>query len=183
MTTSDWTISDLAAAKTTAIADDLFFEVAPPDTRQRFLTFALGDQNTVFLALEHSTEIIPVKVAKISPVPAMSKSIMGIYNWRSELLWLVDLNHLTGFSSPLTPPRYTDTVMAVVVCCQNQWLGLVVDHVEDITLHDPDQLQGIQSGIFPSLLEPFLLGYFPGHGAVIDVGAIAHHPLWKQHEA
>ena len=59
-------------------------------------------------------------------------------------------------------------------------LGLVVQHVNDIELHDLQQLQPAAPGLFPPRLLPFILGSLPGENStVLDVNAIAQCPLWQ----
>lgn len=154
----------------------------PPETRQRLLRFPLGIEDSALLPLEQITEIFRLNVAEILPVPEMPSQVLGICNWRGEMIWLIDLNYLVGCpplfrqQSLLVPP----TVMVVQV--QGQSVGLVVQQVNDIELHDLQQLQPVAPGLFPAKLLPFVLGALRGdNGTVLDVIAIAQYPLWQRH--
>jgi positive phototaxis protein PixI len=70
----------------------------------------------------------------------------------------------------------------MVVQVQGQSVGLVVQQVNDIELHDLQQLQPVAPGLFPPKLLPFVLGALRGdNGTVLDVIAIAQYPLWQSH--
>ncbi len=167
------------SALTTSL-DLLTSEPLPPETRQRLLRFPLGAEDSALLPLEQITEIFRVDVGEILLVPEMPSCVMGICNWRGEMLWLIDLNHLVGYPRlslrALTPP------MAMVVQVDCATVGLVVQQVKDIELHDLQKLQPAITGLFPPRLLPFVLGALPGGSdTVLNVTAITQSPLWQIH--
>lgn len=151
----------------------------PTETCQRLLRFPLGLQDSALLPLEQIAEILRVNLAEILPVPEMPDCILGICNWRGEMLWLVDLNHLVGFV-PLSSTAVSPIAMVVQV--NDQPVGLVVQQVNDIELHELEKLQPAAAGLFPAKLLPFVLGTLPGgSGTVLDATAITLSPLWQIH--
>lgn len=156
-------------------------EPLPPETRQRLLRFPLDEQSSALLPLEQIAEIIRVNVMEIMPVPEMPSCIFGISNWRGEMLWLVDLNYLLG-GLPMSQGRQIlASSVAMVIQVQSQFLGLVVQQVNDIELHELKQLQPATIGLFPPKLLPFVLGALPGgNGTVLDVTAISQCSLWQK---
>ncbi|HBL14065.1 MAG TPA: chemotaxis protein [Cyanobacteria bacterium UBA11162] len=183
--------------------DPLSLEPLPPETGERLLRFPLGSKDTALLPLEQIAEIIRVNGGEILPVPEMPTCVLGICNWRGEMLWLIDLNHLMGYPSLSLQGSFSPMAMVIQVNHQLQgmgseeWgvesgvddkliphnqqsLGLVVQHVNDIELHDLHQLQPAAPGLFPPRLLPFILGSLPGENStVLDVNAIAQCPLWQ----
>lgn len=152
-------------------------EPLPPETRQRLLRFPCWEESAL-LPLEQITEIIRLNVTEILPVPEMPSCVLGICNWRGEMLWLVDLNHLVGGTSIALAA--TVTPVAMVIQVNEQAVGLVVSQVHDIELHDLQQLQPAVTGLFPSQLLPFVKGsLLGGSGIVLDVTAISQCPLWE----
>jgi positive phototaxis protein PixI len=146
----------------------------------RLLRFPLGSQDSALLPLEQITEILPLEVEEILPIPEMPSCVLGIGNWRGQMLWLVDLNHLAG-CSPLYL-RMGKSLLALVVEVNGQSVGLVVEKVNDIESHDLQQLVPPTTGLFPAKLLPFILGYLPGEvGIILNITAIAQYPLWKIH--
>lgn len=156
-------------------------EPLPPETRQRLLRFPCLEESAL-LPLEEITEIIRLNVTEILPVPEMPNCVVGICNWRGEMLWLVDLNHLIGGKS-MTLTTAANPV-AMVIQVNEQAVGLVVSQVHDIELHDLQQLQPAVAGLFPTQILPFVKGaLLEGKGIVLDVNAISQCPLWQIHRA
>lgn len=149
---------------------------------QKFLRFALGSHDKGLLPLDAIAEVINVTVADILPVPEMPSCVLGIYNWRGKMLWLVDLNHLVDYRPLLQPGTTLESVMAMVIQMNGQSIGLVVQLVKDIELHDATQLQKAPVGLFPPRLLSFVKGYLlNADGLVFDTEAIARCPMWQVH--
>ncbi|MGQ4650078.1 chemotaxis protein CheW [Lyngbya aestuarii] len=171
-------VTSLDFALTATDPDFLTLEPLPPETRQRLLRFPLGRQESALLPLEQITEVISVELTQILPVPAMSNCVLGICNWRGEMLWLVDLNHLVGCPPLFKLLRVAVSPVAMVIQVNQQHVGLVVQQVNDIELHELQQLQTAASGLFPPKLMPFVLGVLPENGSpVLDVAAVASSRL------
>jgi positive phototaxis protein PixI len=161
-----------------ASLDALGLDPLPPETNlSKLLRFPLGVQESALLPLEQIAEIIQVNLAEILPVPEMPSCVLGICNWRTEMLWLLDLNHLVGYPS-LTA---AGTPVAIVVTVNEYAVGLVVKQVDDIELHDLQQLQRSAPGLFPPKLLPFVLGALPNGSTVLDVTGITQYHLWQIH--
>ena len=162
--------------------ETLTSEQLPPQKGQRLLRFPLANDSAL-LPLEQIEEIIGVNLTQILPGPEMPSCVLGIANWRGEMLWFVDLNHLIGFPSLLEHKQVLKPPVAIVIEVNDQNLGLVVQQVNDIELHDLQQLRTTAPGLFPAKLMPFVLGTLPGvNGFVLDFVAITQCPLWKIHQ-
>ena len=61
------------------------------------MQFQLNYNTRALLPAENVTEIITISEREILPVPQMPDCVMGIYSWRSEILWIIDLRNLLGF--------------------------------------------------------------------------------------
>lgn len=154
----------------------------PPETGERLLRFPLSLNDSALLPLEQIAEIIRVNVADILPVPEMPGCVLGICNWRGTMLWLVDLNHLLGYPPLTQQTKGWVTPMAMVVQANDRAIGLVVERVNDIELHELAQIQSATPGLFAPNLLPFVLGALPGgKGLVLDVTAITQGLLWQTH--
>jgi positive phototaxis protein PixI len=176
----------LDLALTTIGLDELAFDrlIANPspieETRQRLLCFPLGERDSALLALEHIAQVFRIEVVEILPIPEMSDCVLGIGNWQGEMLWLVDLPAFAGYPS-LVKQQVPESLIVIVIQVNDKTLGLVVQQVNDVELHDLQQIQPATIGLFlPSFL-PFVLGTLPGSShAVLDVNAIASYTLWQQ---
>ena len=176
-------LTSLDSALTAASLDLLTLdEPLPTEICHRLLRFPLGSQDSVLLPLEQIAEIFRVNIADILPVPDMPDCVLGICNWRGEMLWLIDLNHLVNCLPLSSLEPVLISPMAMVVQANDQSLGLVVQQVNDIELHNLDQLQPAAPGLFSPGLMPFVRGSLPkGTGTVLDVTAITESPLWQKH--
>ncbi len=139
--------------------------VAATNTDEQFLRLHLMPDTKVLLPIKQVTEVITIPVGQIVPIPHMPACVMGVYNWRGEVLWMVDLGHLGGLL-----PYYQQTMRmahtAVVLkgndktsMQKNQTLGLVVDRVEDVEWCDPNLIQPLPLSPITSDLEALLRGY------------------------
>lgn len=157
-------------------------EPLPADTRQQLLRFSLG-QDSALLPLEQIVEIVQVNVVDILPVPETPDCVWGVCSWQGQLLWAIDLDALVGYSPLLQSEQFQQeltSLVVLVVQLDNQLLGLGVQCVGEIELHELQMLQPSSPGLFPPKLQPFVLGALPEcKGAVLDVTAIVQCPLWQ----
>ncbi|MBT9317900.1 chemotaxis protein CheW [Leptothoe spongobia] len=162
-------------------ADPLGLSPMPEDTRQRFLRFKLFGGNGVLLPLQDITEVKQLATTDILPVPEFPSSILGVCNWRGEILWLVDLNALLDDRPLWTQVPLLDQPMVIVVQSAQQSMGLVVEQVDDIELIAPESIHVQTDDLCSPTLAPYVTGYLPDHqGIVLDpvamVGALLQGP-------
>jgi positive phototaxis protein PixI len=128
---------------------------------RKFLQFQLGESDHALLEAELVTEIIIVPKKEVLPVPQMIYSILGVYSWRSEMLWLLDLENLLGYPPPLSASTSdAGNLLVMVVQYQGQSLGLVVPKVDSIVQQNTEEFKSASSELFPEDLINFLCGYF-----------------------
>ncbi|MGB0561901.1 MAG: chemotaxis protein CheW [Spirulinaceae cyanobacterium] len=134
------------------------------EPEQKYLSFTLGIANPGLLAVEAIQEILYIQLRQILPVPELSAAVVGLHNWRGEMLWLVDLNHLLGLGgldvATMTP------VNVLVLRWNNRTLGLMVKSVGEILPYPPEQLQA-PTGLFNPSLEPFIAGYHQESSSIV----------------
>lgn len=155
---------------------------ASPEVGEKFLRFQLGADGIALLPLSLIKQVMQVSVAEILPVPQMPGSVLGIYNWRGEMLWLVDIGQLLGF-----PPLVgADTVMAIAIQVNDKSLGLVVQQINDIEWHNLQQMNMPSIGLFSPEILPYLQGYLMGANQevlmILNASALAQAPLWQLHK-
>jgi positive phototaxis protein PixI len=155
------------------------------DTEQKFLSFNLGAKDTAVISLEHITEVMQVSLAEICGVPQMPSSVLGIYNWRGEMLWLVDVEEMLGYSPLLYSANMLSKMMAIVVQIDGKSLGLLVRQLMDIESLDSQQIKPTSGELFSPEISSFLQGYFinPAEELIItlDAAAILQSPMWAIH--
>jgi positive phototaxis protein PixI len=123
---------------------------------QKFLQFQLEEGERALINAAIAPEIRLVEANDILPVPQLPEWALGVYAWRDEMLWLVDLSCLLGFSSLVWDGKN----YAIVVEIEKRAIGLVVSGVQGIEDRDLQQLQTPSEDVFSPRLMPFLAGYF-----------------------
>jgi positive phototaxis protein PixI len=138
------------------------------DHREQFLRFDIVPDATALLPIEQIAEVLSVQVAQITPIPHMPPWVMGIHNWRGEILWMIDLGHLCGFT-PWYQKRMTRSTYEAIVLQihdrtrttphpKGQSLGLIVEHIDDSEWCDPSVIQALPKAMVNSEFERFLCG-------------------------
>ena len=155
----------------------------PPTEEEQFLRLLLLPDTTLALPVRYLLEVLTVPVQQVVPIPHLPPWVMGVHNWRGEILWMVDLGHLLGLT-----PWYQQTVnrsefSAIVLHhraansrSDRRLLGLVVHEVDDMEWCNPKDIKSLPpSAISPGMV-PFVQGccWKPDGGmlTVIDGAAI-----------
>jgi positive phototaxis protein PixI len=165
---------ELANSLNTLILDPL-----PPETRQRSLRLALGEQDSAIVPLDQITEIFNLEMTKILPVPELAPWVLGICNWRGEMLWVIDFCIFWGHESVQLNP-VSPFLFVMVVQVNHHSIGVGVPHIGDVEFHDLQRLQPVPPGLFSPGLLPLIAGLLPeDNGVVLNLKAIVDCPLWK----
>lgn len=142
---------------------------------QQFLRFHLVPDTTALLPVRQVTEVLTIPTAQVVPIPHTPAWVMGVYNWRGEILWMVDLGHLVGLAPLYQQAISRSTYTAIVIHEAEQtlsrqrtgsqmtgkkMLGLVVNRVEDMEWCNPDLIQSPPVSTVTPELVPFLRGYW-----------------------
>jgi positive phototaxis protein PixI len=155
------------------------------DTNQKFLSFNLGVRDQAVISLEQITEVLRISLTEICGVPQMPNFVLGIYSWRGEMLWLIDLEEMLGFPSLLESSNLLSKMMAIVLEHEGKYLGLLVRQLTDIELLDTQQMKIPTPDLFYPAMSPFLQGYFTNGSEQmifnLDALAIIQSPMWGSH--
>lgn len=127
---------------------------------EQFLTFSLPPDQKVMISTKQLVEIVNISISQIVPIPDVPPYVMGVSNWRGEVLWVIDLGYMLGFD-PLHATGYTQaTYKTILVRSQGQILGLVVNRVEQTIWCAPDQIQPSSANYVTAELAHCLRGYY-----------------------
>jgi positive phototaxis protein PixI len=137
---------------------------------QQFLRFYLMPDTTALLPIQQVTEVLTIPKGQIVPISHMPPWVIGVYNWRGEILWMIDMAHLVGLTPWHQQESNTSTYTAIVLqghsnqakatTIKNLMLGLIVNRVEDIEWCNPDLIQSPPSSALTPELISFLHGYW-----------------------
>jgi positive phototaxis protein PixI len=155
------------------------------EREQKFLSFNLGANDKAVIELQQVAEVLHISLAEICSVPQMPSSALGIYNWRGEMLWLLDLEEILGYEPLSQASNLSPKMMAIVVKSEGKYLGLLIRELMDIEWLNYEQLKPPESQLFSPEVLPFLQGYFIGDSEQmiigLDAGAIVNSPMWGLH--
>jgi positive phototaxis protein PixI len=136
----------------------------------QYLRFHLVPDTTAILPVNQITEVLTIAQQNIVPIPHMNNYVMGVYNWRGEILWMIDLGHLIGLTPWYEQQGSMANLTAIVLhegkgkgrakTAGTKTVGLVVKRVEDIEWLNPDFLESPPASAVTPELVPFLQGYW-----------------------
>jgi positive phototaxis protein PixI len=96
-------------------------------------------------------------------MPQLSPAVMGVYNWRGEILWIIDLARLLGINDPNAPRRHRSLQPMMIINVtatgnssleseQQQPIGLVIDEISEIEWCDRELItSALPANIAPTL--------------------------------
>ncbi|MEH2320069.1 chemotaxis protein CheW [Nostoc sp.] len=155
------------------------------ETNEKFLSFNLGLMDTAVISLQHITEVLQVSLPEICGVPEMPSSVLGIYNWRGEMLWLVDLEAMLGYPPISQGSNLLSIMMGIVLENKGKYLGLLVRQLIDIEWLDTKEMKPATTELFYPKSSPFLQGYFINDSEEmifnLDALTIIEAPMWAIH--
>ena len=130
----------------------------------QYLKFKLYPEVEAMLPVDRITEILKLRLVQIMPIPQMPAWVMGVYNWRGEILWMVDLSQLLGLDSWYRHQNESSQHTAIVLSAERQQvkihLGLVVAQVDDLTYCDPNMIQAAEATQRDARGRNFARGYW-----------------------
>jgi len=137
---------------------------------EKFLRVYLSDR-PLLLPVNTLVEIMKLSIGQVVPMFHMAPWVMGVYNWRGDMLWIADLGHFFGL-----PPWYQQvdaaTKHTVVVITPpsaptapgdiSPSVGCVVSQIDGMVTYPltavQSSLEGFASDGDAHIL-PFLKGY------------------------
>ncbi len=90
--------------------------ISTPLDRQQYLKFLLQPGLMAVIEIDRVTELIDMPLDRVVPMPHLPPAVKGIYNWRGEILWIVDLAMLLGVGGD-RPPRYRRIQPTIIIGC------------------------------------------------------------------
>ncbi len=155
------------------------------ETKQKFLSFSLGISDTAVIPLEQITEVVQIPLTEICGVPQMPNCVVGIYNWRGEMLWLVDLEEMLGYPPLLQGSNFLSKMMALVLEHDGKYLGILIRQLIDIDGLDTQEMKQTSGEVFYPEMTPFLQGYFINDAEQmifnLDASAMLQNSMWTTH--
>ena len=110
--------------------------------QQQFLRFQLQPELTAVIEIALVTELVNLPSDRIVPMPHLPPAVMGVYNWRGEILWVVDLAVLLGARSSMSQHRNLQPTIILTSEVEGEdrqpkTVGFVVEAIAEIEWFDP----------------------------------------------
>ncbi|MEM7793285.1 MAG: CheW domain-containing protein [Cyanobacteria bacterium P01_C01_bin.118] len=135
-----------------------------PSAPTQFLKFNLSPDMTGLLPVDQLAAVLKIESSKVTAIPHLPSWVMGVYNWRGEVLWILDIGLLLGGASWHQQPQLSsqrDILLLEkksVTTIERCFLGLWVRQVEGIELLSLDDIQSPTD--VSETIVPFLRGYW-----------------------
>jgi positive phototaxis protein PixI len=152
-------------------------EAAAPEAQ--FLQIYLDGDRSFLLPVAALVEIMKVPIAQVVPMFQMAPWVMGVYNCRGDVLWVVDLNHLLGLSPWYEQDNPTTRHTVVVIKAPpsaDRWardnrptLGLVVSQVEGMVACPLESIEPPEAGSADPRLTPLLSGVWSAPAGTVHL--------------
>ena len=136
-------------------------------TTLQYLKFQLYPDTKAMLPIKQITEVLKVQLGQIMPIPQMPAWVMGVYNWRGDILWMLDLGQLLGLDSWYHHQHERSKHTAIVLSPDREvnsneqqiHLGLIVAGVDDLAVCEASAIQAAMGSQINSHLSSFLQKY------------------------
>ncbi len=134
-----------------------------PETR--YLQVSLDAQTPLLVRLLDVAGIVSLSAEAILPIPSMPPALVGLTEWRGQLLWILDLAYFLQ-KAPLSH-HDSRSLTLIVFSLESTYLGGLVWQVGDIMALDLTQLQSSSTHVIDSTLSPMIHGIVPQSGTPV----------------
>lgn len=119
-----------------------------------YLKFQLNRQTYALLSMRQTQEAIIVPFEAVTSMPNMPSCILGLMNWRSRIIWAIDLPRMLNLEYLENRLRQYNVI---VIRVESVIVGLVVQEIKGTTKFMPDDIRSPLGHIASSLV-PYLRG-------------------------
>lgn len=119
-----------------------------------YLEFKLNQQTGALLPINHIQEAIAIPITSVTAIPNMPNCILGLMNWGSHIIWVVDLPKM--FNLECFDHRLRQYNI-IVIQIEGMILGLVVQEIKGTTKLNIDDICSPLGQVASSLV-PYLCG-------------------------
>jgi positive phototaxis protein PixI len=132
----------------------LYYQPIQSSLGDSYLKFQLNQQTTAVLSINHTQEAIIIPVESVTAMPNMPAYILGLMNWRSRIIWVIDLPKM--FNLECLDHRLRQYNI-IVIKVESLLLGLVVQEIKGTTKLMADDIHSPVGQVASSLV-PYLCG-------------------------
>jgi positive phototaxis protein PixI len=143
-------------------------------SQQQLLRFGLQPDLTAAIEIvgiaaqaeNRVTELVNIPLDRVVPMPHLPPTILGVYNWRGEILWIVDFVTLLGLNPASSAPQHYRNLQPTIVLTNvtgsgnSMSLGLVVDRIDEIEWCQPELARSTPANALETKLATWTKGYW-----------------------
>lgn len=144
-------------------------------TQQQFLRFSIQPGLMALIEIDRVMELVNIPISRVVPMPHLPPAVRGVYNWRGDILWIVDLAVLLSggqevsrkyrslqpiviLSSTAAVDRDLTSVPTTIDYQADTAIGAIVEEIVEIEWCD----LGLISSNLPANLDPELAKWMRG---------------------
>jgi positive phototaxis protein PixI len=127
---------------------------------QQYLRFQINTGVYGMLPTQQLTEISNLSLSQVVPIPDTLPEVIGVYNWRGEILWVMDLGYWLGFDPLHTESFGKGQLNVMIIHHQGQRLGLGIKSVDQMIWCDAQQIRPASQMQTTPTLTQCLCGYW-----------------------
>jgi positive phototaxis protein PixI len=124
-------------------------------TGEMFLRLQLDDRTTAVVPMLQTQEAIVLPASRVSVMPNLPSPVMGLFNRRSSLLWLVDLPEIMGLA-PLD--RQVQSYDLALLRVDGISLAVAVRSILGVIRFEQSEISSSLGNLNPTLT-PYLSGW------------------------
>lgn len=143
------------ASKIQANLQDLF--QANLTSGEAYIRFKLTTDITALLSMKQVQRSVIVEAEKITPMPGMPESVIGIMSSRDRVFCLFDLAQLLGLSVRLAVPRQYQIIVLQTIGSTPIQIGFSVNNLQGIVRLSTEQIQAASDAV-PANIQPYAFG-------------------------
>ena len=133
---------------------DLNYPTIHTNKEDSYLKFQLNQQTGAVLSISHTQEAIVIPVTSVTAIPNMPPCILGLMNWRSHIIWVVDLPKMFNLESLDYRLRQYNII---IIQIKSMIVGVVVQEIQGTTKFTVDDICSPVGQVASSLV-PYLCG-------------------------
>lgn len=120
---------------------------------ENFLSLSITSSLKAMLPTQQLAEVINIAPHEIVPIPQMPTTVVGVFPWQGEVLWVVDLSYWMGFEPLLTSNFLLSNCSILKVKNQGKSLGILIYKVGKMICCQPQKNQSSPVHLPESILD------------------------------
>jgi twitching motility protein PilI len=140
------------------------------------LRFALGSQGSYAFAATAVVEVVELGSDQLTAMPNTSPAIIGTFNLRGEIIWVLDLEYCLHGSLFLGG----STFPVIVIQDGEHQLGLAVNAIQGMTWVKAEEISEATPTSLGAALVPFVRGALGDELVILDPTAILRSQIWAK---